>query len=320
MKITDYLKGQFVDIIEYTDPAKKILVYKYQRPDDAIKNGAQLIVREGQVGAFVYQGKLADIFEPGTHTLSPDNFPILSSLEGYKFGFRSPIKAELYFIATHQLVENKWGTKNPIIKRDSEFGYVRVRAFGTYAFRVVDPSLFMREVFGAMNKVMTYDIITFLSSVIVESLSIALNSSDVSIVDLSHRYRDMGSIVVAEANHRTLPLGIEITGVIVENVSLPNKVEELIDEHSGLGMASHQMPKYVQYQTIQAMRDAARQDGGLAGIGAGATLGKVMSEGLMNQSSDSASLVEKLRELKVLLDEGIITQDEFDQQKKKILK
>lgn len=320
MRVFDYLKTQFVDIVEYADKSNKILVYKYQRPGDEIKNGAQLIVREGQVGAFVYQGELADIFQPGTHTLSPDNFPILSTIEGYKFGFRSPIKAELYFISTRQMVDNKWGTKNPIIKRDSELKFARVRAFGTYSFRIIDPALFMREVFGSLSKVMTYDIVVYLSSVIVESLSIALNESDLSIVDLSHRYRDMGQMIVEQANHRTRPLGIEITGVIVENVSLPDHVEGMIDEQSGLGLASSQMADYVQYQTVQAMRDAAKQTGGLAGIGAGASLGKVMGDQLMAKPDNTGSLVEKLRELKLLLDEGIITQEEFDQQKKKLLK
>ncbi|MBQ9047747.1 MAG: SPFH domain-containing protein [Solobacterium sp.] len=324
MDFKSLIRGQFLDTIEYEDLSNRIIVYKYVRPsgDNEIKQGSKVIVRESQAAIFLCKGQLADVFKPGTWTLNTENLPVLSSMSAVGHLFNSPIKADLYFISTKQFTGNKWATKNPVILRDPELNMVRVRSFGQYSFRVVDPELFMKEVFGTKGLVLTWDIVQYLSGLISEAFATVLASAELSVLDLAAQYKLIGSMIRDEVNQTAEGIGIEFSNVLVENFSLPDEVEKLIDEQSGIGMANKDMNTFMQYQAARSMRDASKQKGGLAGLGAGMAAGNKMVS-VFNQATGSDTddnSIEKLRQLKMLLDEGILTQEEFDLKKKQILK
>lgn len=322
MGFGDFVKGQFIDVIEHVDESNKLLVYKWERYGDEIKQGASLIVREGQAAVFVHKGQIADVILPGSYKLDTNNLPVLSSLAALPRLFNSPIKSDLYFINTTQFIGNRWGTKNPIMMRDTDFGFVRVTAFGVYSFRVKDAAVFIREVFGARKMNMTYDILQYLNSFVSESIAEVIAKSETPILDLAVNYRGLSTMLREKVNEKATFLGLEIIEAVVENVSPPPEVEKAIDEQSGIGLASKNMDTFVQYQTVRAMRDASKQQGGLAGLGAGMAFGKKIAETIETPAANTSGInpVEKLREYKSLLDEGIITQEEFDALKKQLLK
>ena len=322
MGFWDVVKDQFLDVIEYEDKSNKLIVTKYRREsgNDELKQGSKVIVRESQAAVFLKGGQVADILPPGTYSLQTDNFPVLTKLEAFPYLFVSPVIADLYFVSTRQFIDNKWSTKNPIVKRDKDLSMVRIRSFGKFAFQIMDVGLFMREIFGTKGIVMTYDIVEYLSSMVTEAFATAVGESTSSVLDLSADYRKLSATI--QANSQTQMIGVQFSKVMIENISLPDEVEKLIDEQSGIGMASRNMDSFVQYQTARAMRDAAQQEGGLAGLGAGFALGNTMAQNIhenLQPTGSTKSKVEQLRELKGLLDEGILTQEEFNAEKKKIL-
>lgn len=320
MGIADFIKGQFIDVIEYVDESNKMLVYKFARQGDEIKQGANLIVRNGQAAVFVHRGQIADIFLPGNYKLETGNLPVLSSLRAVTSLFNSPIKSDLYFVNTTQFIGNKWGTRNPILMRDKDIGVVRVTAFGSYSFRVNNVELFMNDVFGARKLNLTYDILEFLQAFVAESISETIAESGIAVLDLAMNYRRLSEMVREYVNQKANKIGITITETVIENISLPEEVERLIDEQSGIGMASKNMDNFMKYQTARAMRDASKQEGGLAGLGAGFAFGEQISKTVSNNTdNDEKSNVDKIREYKKLLDEGIITNEEFSEVKKQIL-
>ncbi len=326
MGLGEFVKGQFIDVIEHVETDNKLLVYKYSRDGNEIKQGAQLIVRQGQAGVFIYKGQIADIFKPGNYSLNTENLPVLSSLKAVPYLFNSPIKSDLYFINTTQFINNKWGTKNPIIKRDEELGVVRITAFGTYSFRVNDAELFINEVFGARKLNLTYDIVQYLTSMVAEAIAESIGTSTKSILDLATSYREMSNELTPLINEKANALGLEIVKANIENIGLPEEVEKLIDEQSGIGLAARNMDKFVQYQSARAIRDAAQQPGGLSGIGAGVAVGKVVSESIAETINPEGNAVKgvddlasQLTKYKTLLDQGILTQAEFDDIKLKLL-
>ncbi len=319
MGFADFVRGQFIDVIEYVDESNKLLVYKYTRQGDEIKQGASLIVRNGQCAVFVYRGQITDVFGPGSYKLDTHNLPVLSSLKAIPMFMNSPIKSDLYFINTTQFIGNKWGTKNPIPMRDEDFKMVRVRSFGTYSFKVIDPNLFMNEVFGARKLNMTYDILLFLNSFVSEAVAVAIGESHIPVLDLAVSYRSLSDSIKNKVNEKVKNLGLLLTELVIENVSLPEEVEKLIDEQTGIGMASKNMDDFMQYQTARAMRDASKQEGGLAGLGAGLAFGNKIASSV-NEGNQSENRIEKLKEYKQLLDDGVITEEEFSEVKKKILK
>lgn len=324
MGLFDAVKDQFLDVIEYEDKSNKLILSKYRREsgNNELKQGSKIIVRESQAAVFLKGGVLADILPPGTYSLTTDNLPVLSSLKAFPYLFVSPVIADVYFVSTRQFIDNKWATKNPIMKRDPEFNMVRIRAFGKFAFRIVDVAAFMREIFGTKGIVMTYDIVQYLSSMVTEAFAVTVGQSQRPVLDLATDYQSISAQVQQRLNQRTEDIGIQFSEVLVENISLPDEVEALIDEQSGIGMATRDMASFMQYQTARAMRDAAKQKGGLAGLGAGMALGNTMAQGIQQASgtaADPRSKAEQLRELKSLLDEGILTQEEFDAEKKAIL-
>lgn len=324
MGFWDIVKDQFLDVIEYEDKSNKLIVTKFRREsgNDELKQGSKVIVRESQCAVFLKGGQIAEILPPGTYSLQTENFPILTKLEAFPYLFVSPVIADLYFVSTRQFIDNKWSTKNPIVKRDKDFSMVRIRSFGKFAFQITDVALFMKEIFGTKGIVMTYDIVEYLSSMVTETFATAVGESSSSVLDLSANYKKLSSVIQANLNSQTEMIGVRFSKVMIENISLPDEVEKLIDEQSGIGMVSRNMDSFMQYQTARAMRDAAQQEGGLAGLGAGFALGNTMAQNIhenLQPTGSAKSKVEQLRELKGLLDEGILTQEEFDAEKKKIL-
>lgn len=321
-----WVKDQFLDVIEYVDESDLILVKKFtDRESNEIKQGAKAIVREGQYGVFVAGGKLADILPPGTHTLDTGNLPILSSLMAFPHNFNSPIKSDFYFVSTNQLINNKWSTKNPIMMRDSDFGVLRLRAFGMFSFRIYDVEKFMKEIFGSQKLTLTWDIITYLGSMVSSAFAESIAELQIPALDLGAKYKAIGQSVRDKVNLECQSLGLEFVNVNVENISLPEEVEKLIDEQSGIGLASKDMATFTQYQSVRAMRDASNQEGGLAGLGAGAAFGNQIAN-TINQSQPQnqpqkpeVDTVEELLKYKKLLDEDVITKEEFDKVKARLL-
>lgn len=325
MGILEMLRDQFLDVIEYVDKSNKIIVTKFRREsgNNELKQGSKVIVREGQAAIFLKGGQLADILYSGTYTLDTDNMPILSTLDAIPYFFSSPVVADLYFVSTKQFIDNKWATKNPIMKRDLDFNMVRIRAFGKFAFRISHVSSFMMEIFGSKGMVMTYDIVTYLASLVGETFSVVVGESELSVLDFATAYREFSIKIRERLNGQMESQGIEFSEILIENISLPEEVEKLIDEQSGIGAARQDMRSFMQYQTARAMRDLAGKDSGLGGLGAGMAFGRTMVQNIQDmggQKEEKKSRTEQLRELKSLLDEGILTQEEFEAEKKEILK
>ena len=202
MELFDFVKDQFLDVIEYEDKSNKLIVSKYKREsgNNELKQGSKVIVRESQNAVFLKGGQLADILPPGTYSLNTENMPVLSTLKAFPYLFVAPVIADLYFVSTRQFIDNKWATKNPIMKRDNEFSMVRIRSFGKFAFRITDVAAFMREVFGTKGIVMTYDIVEYLASMVTEAFSEAVGESTMSVLDLSSEYRKLSTIIQEKLN------------------------------------------------------------------------------------------------------------------------
>ena len=260
--------NQFIEVIEWLDDSKDTLLYRFPVYQQEIKNGAQLIVRESQAAVFVFEGQVGDVFTPGRYTVEGGNTPILSKLGAWKFGFNSPIKAEVYFVNTKQFTDMKWGTSNPIMLRDADFGIVRLRAFGAYSLRVADPAEFIKEIAGTNAKFQTEDIDEQLKRSIVTEFSDALGELKIPALDLAAQYKEVGEQIRAKINEDFKGYGLEVTKFYVENISLPPEVEAAMDKRSSMG-ALGDAQKYMQFQAADALRDAAQNEGGGAGLGAG---------------------------------------------------
>ena len=217
MGLWDKLGQEFIDIIEWLDPSRDTMVWRYPRYDNEIKNGAKLVVRESQIAVFVNEGEIADVFDPGTHELRTANLPILGKLKGWKYGFESPFKAEVYFVNTRRFVDQKWGTKNPIMLRDQEFGPVRLRAFGTYAFKVNDPSAFLKEVVGTDGEFTTDEITDQLRNIIVSRFADATGESKIPVLDMAANYNELGDVLLDAIKDDMTQYGLELTKMLVEN-------------------------------------------------------------------------------------------------------
>src|SRR5215468_10366849 len=230
MGITDFIRSQFIEIIEWTDDSRDTLSFRFPDDDKEIKRGAQLIVRESQIAQFVYLGEFGDTFGPGKHTLTTDNIPVLSRLKGWKYGFESPFKADVYYVVTRLFTGNKWGTSNPVMVRDKDFGIVRVRAYGTYDFHIVEPKLFLQEVAGTDDHFRLDEFSDTMRSRIVSVFSDALAGAKIPALDVAARYQELGAALLPVINPAvTSKYGIEISSFIVENVSVPPEVEQAID-------------------------------------------------------------------------------------------
>lgn len=275
MGLWDKLRGEFIDIVEWTDNSSDTLVYRFERYDNEIKFGAQLVVRQAQAAVFVNQGQIADVFLPGMYTLETANLPVLSTLQGWKYGFSSPFKAEIYFVSTRVFTDLKWGTKNPVILRDPEFGAVRLRAFGTYAFRVADPVKLIREIVGTDNHFTTDEISEQLRNLIVTRFGTILAGANIPLLDLSKNYDGLAKFITERIAPEFDGYGLQIATMLVENVSLPDEVEQALDRRAGAAMAGD-LGRYTQFQAAQALTAAAENEGGLAAGGIGMGIGMMV--------------------------------------------
>ncbi len=267
-KVKDAALNQFIEVIEWLDESKDTLLYRFPVAGQEIKNGAQLIVRESQSAVFVFEGQVADVFTPGRYTVEGGNTPILSKLGAWKHGFNSPIKSEVYFVNTKQFTDMKWGTSNPIMLRDADFGIVRLRAFGAYSLRVADPSEFIKQIAGTNAQFQTEDIDGQLKRAIVTEFSDAIGEMKIPALDLAAQYKELGDAIRGKINEDFAGYGLEVTKFYIENISLPPEVEAAMDKRSSMG-ALGDAQKYMQFQAADALRDAAQNEGGGAGLGAG---------------------------------------------------
>ncbi len=276
--IGNMVRGQFVDVIEWTDDSADTMVWKYDRGGKDIMMGAQLTVRESQVAIFVNEGQLADVFTPGRYELKTANLPIMTKLQAWKFGFDSPFKADVYFINTRQFLDRKWGTANPVMMRDAEFGMIRLRAFGIYAFRVTNPEAFLKEVFGTSRLFTADEAEGQIKRTLVSSLSDAIAQSKIPALDLAANYDELGAYVLQGVNPKLASLGLGLTSLVIENISLPEEVEKTMDRRTSMGVVGD-MARYSQYQAAEAMREAANNPaGGMAGAGVGMGAGVAMGQ------------------------------------------
>jgi Putative virion core protein (lumpy skin disease virus) len=280
-KIKEAASNQFIEVIEWLDESKDTLLYRFPVYQQEIKNGAQLIVRESQAAVFVFEGQVADVFTPGRYTIEGGNTPILSKLGAWKYGFNSPIKAEVYFVNTKQFTDMKWGTSNPIMLRDADFGIVRLRAFGAYSMRVADPAEFIKEIAGTNGKFQTEDIDGQLKRAIVTEFSDALGELKIPALDLAAQYKEVGEAIRAKINEDFKSYGLEVTKFYVENISLPPEVEAAMDKRASMGALGN-VQTYAQFQAADAMRDAAQNEGGGAGLGAGLGAGFAVGNQMAN--------------------------------------
>ncbi len=279
MSILRKLKAELIDIIEWLDPTNNTMVYRFERYNNEIKIGAKLTVRESQVAVFINEGQIADVFQPGLYTLNTQNMPILTTLKGWKYGFNSPFKAEVYFLNTKQFVDLKWGTPNPIMLRDPEFGPVRIRAFGNYSIRIVDPEKFIKGIVGTDGNFTTEKISEQLKHIAITRFADAIGESKIPILDMAANYNEISAFCEGQIRPDYEEYGLDMTKFLVANISLPPEVEEALDKRSSMGIIGD-LGKYTQFQTAESMVAAANNP---AGGGAASGMGLGMGFAMANQ-------------------------------------
>ncbi|MEL7092858.1 MAG: SPFH domain-containing protein [Pseudomonadota bacterium] len=282
MGIFDFLSGEFIDVIHWVDDSRDTMVWRFEREDHEIKYGAKLTVREGQAAVFVHEGQLADVFTPGLYMLETNNMPIMTTLQHWDHGFKSPFKSEVYYVNTTRFNGLKWGTKNPIICRDPEFGPVRLRAFGTYSVRVMDPAKFLVEIVGTDGE-FTMDEISFqIRNIIVQAFSRALAQSGIPVLDMAANTRELGQLVAKDISGQIAEYGLSLPELYIENISLPPAVEEVMDKRSSMGVIGN-LNEYTQFQAAEALgrggSAGATMEAGL-GAGLGMQMGQAMAAGM----------------------------------------
>jgi membrane protease subunit (stomatin/prohibitin family) len=293
MGILDAIRSQFIEVIEWLDDSGNTILYRFPVHGQEIKNGARLTVRESQSAVFVFQGQIADVFSPGLYTIDGGNTPILSKLGAWMHGFNSPFKAEVYFVNTKQFTDLKWGTSNPVMMRDSDFGMVRLRAFGIYSIRVSDPRALIKEIAGTNAHFVTEDIEGQLKRTLVSGFSDALAESKIAALDLASNYDELGKFTRLKLAEDFKTFGLDLTKLVIENISLPAEVEAAMDKRTSMGVIGD-VGRYAQFQAADAMRDAAQNTGGGgaatgAGLGAGFAIGNAMAGAMSNAMNQSKS-------------------------------
>lgn len=342
MALMDFIKKQFIDIIQWTEDDDGTLAWRFPMADMEIQYGASLTVRESQMAVFVNEGKIADVFGPGMYKLTTQTVPVLTYLKNWDKLFESPFKSDVYFFSTRQQIDQKWGTPQPITIRDKDFGAVRLRAFGNYNFRIADPKLFHTEISGTRDRYTTADLDGQLRGLVLQNISAAIAASDIAFLDLAANQLVFAQALAAQLVPEFAKIGLKLEGMTVQNLSLPEELQKILDQKIGMGMVGNDMGKFMQYQTAQAIpkfAEGAGSGGGIAGdamgLGAGVALGQVLAQnlqqGLQGNTAQAASAaaaaavkpddvmatLEKLGELKA---KGILTQEEFDAKKAELLK
>ncbi|HET7732023.1 MAG TPA: SPFH domain-containing protein [Usitatibacter sp.] len=288
MALWDKLMGELVDIIEWLDDSNDTLAYRFERYQNEIKYGAKLVVREGQMAAFINEGQLADVFKPGTYTLTTQNLPILATLRGWKYGFNSPFKAEVYFVSTRKFTELKWGTPGPAMMRDRDFGMIRATAFGIYSIRVKDPGVFVRDLVGTDNRFTTHEIQENLRGKIGLRIKELMPELGIPVIEMEAKVFEMGSRLRERLQPDFDAMGLELVEVQVQDVGLPEEVEKAIDKRGAIA-AVGDLKAYTQYETASSIKDAASNPGGAAGVGMGLGAGMAMGAQMANSMAGAAA-------------------------------
>jgi membrane protease subunit (stomatin/prohibitin family) len=344
MGLMDFIKKQFIDIIEWTESGDGVLAWRFPMADNEIQYGGSLTVRESQMAVFVNEGKVADVFGPGRYTLTTNTLPVLTYLKNWDKLFESPFKSDVFFYSTRQQIDQRWGTTQPVTIRDKDFGAVRLRAFGNFSYRIADPKLFFQQISGTRDIYTVNDIDGQLRALMLQHISDAVASSGVPFLDLAANQVEFASQLQQATAPSFEKIGLKLEGVTLQNVSLPEELQKILDQKIGMGMVGNDMGKFMQYQTAQSMPKFAEGagHGGIAGdamgLGAGVALGQVManqlSRGLQGgqpapdagaaaaapagvKPEDVMATLEKLGDLKA---KGILTQEEFDAKKSELLK
>ena len=343
MGLMDFIKKQFIDVIQWTEASDGTLAWRYPMQDMEIQNGAVLVVRESQMALFVNEGKVADAFGPGTYKLTTQTLPLLTNLKNWDKLFDSPFKSDVYFFSTRQQIDQKWGTPQPITIRDADFGAVRLRAFGNYSFRVATPALFHTEISGTRESYSVEDVDGQLRGLVLQNISNAIAASGVAFLDLAANQLSFAQALTKQLAPEFEKIGLKLEGMTVQSVSLPEELQKVLDQKIGMGMVGGDMGKFMQYQTAQAIPKFAEGaghgggGGGIAGdamgLGAGVALGQVLAQNLQAglqtapaaavqaaagvKPEDVMATLEKLADLK---GKGILTQEEFDAKKAELLK
>ncbi len=338
MGLMDFIKKQFIDIIQWTEEGDGTLAWRFPMRDMEIQYGASLTVRESQMAVFVNEGKVADVFGPGMYKLTTQTIPVLTYLKNWDKLFESPFKSEVYFFSTRQQVDQKWGTSQPVTIRDKDFGAVRLRAFGNYSFRIADPKLFHTEISGTRESYGTQDLDGQLRGLVLQHLSDAIAQSGIPFLDLAANQIEFAKALSNELSPAFAAIGLKLEGMTVQNVSLPEELQKILDQKIGMGMVGNDMGKFMQYQTAQAIPKFAEGGGGggsgiagdAMGLGAGVALGQVLAQNLQQglqggaaaagaavKPEDVMATLEKLGELKA---KGILTDEEFSAKKAELLK
>ena len=286
--LSQFLSKQFIDVIQWNEPEDGVLSYRYPMQDMEIMNGGQLTVRESQMAAFINEGRIADVFGPGLYTLTTRNLPLLTDLMNWDKAFQSPFKSDVYFFSTRQQIDQKWGTATPITIRDKEFGAVRLRAFGNYTYKVADPRVFFNQVAGTRDAYFASDLEGQLRTAIVAGMTNTFANSYVSFLDMAANQATLGAQIAAELKPTFAGLGLELSQFVVENVSLPEELQKVIDGRIGVGMAGD-LGKYTQLQAAESLGVAAANTGGAAGMGVGLGAGAVMAQTLMGATLPGAA-------------------------------
>ena len=344
MGLFDFIKKQFIDVIQWTEDDDGTLAWRFPMEGMEIQHGASLTVRESQMAVFVNEGKVADVFGPGMHKLTTQTLPVLTYLQNWDKLFESPFKSDVYFFSTRQQLDCKWGTPQPITVRDADFGAVRLRAFGNYAFRVADPKLFHTEISGTRERYTVGDVDGQLRGMVLQNISQAIAGSGIPFLDLAANQLKFAEVLQAQMTPAFAAIGLELEGLTVQNLSLPEELQKILDQKIGMGMVGNDMTKFMQYQTAQAIPGMAAGAGGGSGVagdamglGAGVALGQVLAQNLAQglnpgaahaaaaapaaavgiQPDEVMATLEKLADLKA---KGILTDEEFAAKKAELLK
>ncbi|MEO0386709.1 MAG: SPFH domain-containing protein [Pseudomonadota bacterium] len=272
--VFSFLSGQFIDVIDWTDDTRDTLVWRFERQGNEIKYGAKLTVREGQAAVFIHEGQLADVFTPGLYMLETNNMPIMTSLQHWDHAFQSPFKSEVYFVNTTRFQDLKWGTKNPVMCRDPEFGPIRLRAFGTYTIRVIDPGLFLQEIVGTDGEFTTDETSFQIRNIIVAKFTQTIGASGIPVLDMAANTGELGKLISEQVSPQLAEYGLSMPAFFVENISLPEKVEAMLDKRTSMGIVGD-LSAYTQFATAEALQAGATTPGGgiAAGLGAGMGMG-----------------------------------------------
>lgn len=284
MSLFDKFLGEFVDVIEWTDPSNDVMVHRFERYANEIKYGAMLTVRESQVAILVNEGRIADVYQPGLHKLETSNMPIMTTLQSWKHGFNSPFKAEVYFFNTRRFTNLKWGTKNPLMLRDQDFGAVRIRAFGSYAVKIQDAATFSKEIVGTHGQFRTEDISEQLRNMITARFSAILGEAKIPVLDLAGNYDELSEFISQKLTPEFLVYGLEVSNLLIENISLPEEVEQALDKRTSMGIIGN-LNDYTKFQAAEALQTAAANPSGTASAGVGLGMGLAMAQELARNFS-----------------------------------